>query len=78
MQIRGVRVSVNQGSVPVWMGVPVRRRHTGLVDVIVMLVVRVGVIVLHVLVDVLVRVGLVQEHAKTRRHESHGRKVEAA
>ena len=78
MLIRGVRVRVNQRRVPVQMGVPARRRDTRLVGVIVVLVVRVSVIVLHFLVDVLMRVGLVQEDPQSRRHEPHGQNVEAA
>jgi len=78
VQIRGVRVRVNQRRVPVEMGVPARRRDTRPVGVIVVLVVRVSVIVLHFLVNVLMRVGLVQEDPQSCGHEPHGQNVETA
>ena len=69
VQIRGVRVRVNERRMPVRMGVPSRHRDARLVGVNVMLVVRVRVIVLRSEVDVLVRVSLAQQESQPRRHD---------
>ena len=78
VQIRGVRVRVDEGRVAVRMRVPARRLDARLVGVDVMLVVGMGVIVLDLLVSVFVRVGLVQEDPQARRHDPHGQKIDAA
>ncbi len=76
VQIRDVGVRVDERRVAVRMGV--RSRDPRPMIVVVVLVVHVGVIVLHLLVDVLVVVGLVQQESQPRRHEPHRQKIGGA
>lgn len=73
VQVRVVRVFVDQVLVAVWVGVRFARRIAKAVVVLVVLVVNVRVLVLHRLVGVLVFVALHEVQVEAHGHQGGGR-----
>ena len=78
VQVRDVRVRMDDRGVTVRMGVLPRNRDLLPVFVLMVRVVRVGVIVLHFLVGVRVVVSLEQQESQPGGHEPHRQEIGAA